>query len=262
MPNKKFSVFISSVYKGMRETRAMVAAAVAETQCIPEGMEQFDIGAPNKWVVIRNAIAQSDFCIVILGGRYGSIVPDEFVRKTDGLASPGVGYTELEYLFAHKKGIPILPFLYETPEDMPPEDMLVGEAASGETDEKREKLQAFRNRLKLGIPGYWSSPEDLHREVKDAMHRALQKHASRRTGWVRGSELKCCQNRVEELEKEVRKLRTESTVWPGGTSGLGGVRSSGMERKDGGVVFRPLSPDEPTFGDFRGAFPRPPKPDK
>ena len=215
MPNKKFSVFISSVYKGMRETRAMVAAAVAETQCIPEGMERFEISAQNnKWVVIRNAIAQSDFCIVILGGRYGSIVPDEFVRKTGGLASPGVGYTELEYLFAHKKGIPILPFLHTSPKDM-----LVGEAISGETDEKWEKLQAFRNRLERGVPGYWSSPEDLHREVKDAMHRALQKHASRRTGWVRGgcgSSLEFYKNRVEELEKEVRKLRAESTVWPGG----------------------------------------------
>ena len=259
MPNKKFSVFISSVYKGMRETRAMVAAAVAETQCIPEGMERFSIGTQNKWKVIQRAINMSDFCIVVLGGRYGSIVPDGIVRAMDGLAHvpPGVGYTELEYHYAIKRKVPVLPLLHETPEDM-----LVGEAASGEkTDEKREKFRAFRDLLSDGTPGYWTSSDGLHEKVKDAVRVALLEHPNR-TGWVRGSELKCCQNRVEELEKEVRKLRTESTVWPGGTSGLGGVRSSGMERKDGGVVFRPLSPDEPTFGDFRGAFPRPPKPDK
>ena len=252
---KKFSVFISSPYKGMQDVRATVSTAVAEVKCIPEGMELFPVSTGNKWVMIRNAIRMSDFCIVILGGRYGTAVPEEFLKRADGAGFPGVGYTELECRYAEKRGIPVLPFLHTSPEEM-----LVGEAASGETDEKWGKLQAFRARLERGSPGYWESPLDLRENVKNALHQSMRIH-SNRPGWVRGSHLEHAEGeakrwkekserleeKAERLEKENEELRKKSLPpFPMRTLpvGLEGAVKPDVERGIGlqSVDLDPLGP--------------------
>jgi len=52
-------------------------------------------------------ISQVDYYILIVAGRYGSVTRD------------GISYTEKEFDYAKKIGIPILVFLHKHPENLP-----------------------------------------------------------------------------------------------------------------------------------------------
>ena len=171
MPDKKYSVFVSSTYKDLREARQQVMFALLRMGCIPAGMELFPASNKGQWSVIQRVIDECDYYVLILGGRYGSIAPD----------SEGMGYTEKEFRYAVKRGIPALAFLHGDPESL-----LVGaEENKGETQEKREALQKFRTFLQeQQSPGYWKTPGDLHGTVTTALRNLIDEHP--RPGWVRG----------------------------------------------------------------------------
>lgn len=171
MLDKKYSVFVSSTYKDLREARQEVMLALLKMGCIPAGMELFPASNKGQWSVIQRVIDECDYYVLILGGRYGSIAPD----------SEGMGYTEKEFRYAVERGIPALAFLHEDPESL-----LVGaEENKGETQEKREALQKFRIFLQeRQSPGYWKAPGDLYGTVTTALRNLIDEHP--RPGWVRG----------------------------------------------------------------------------
>lgn len=171
MPDQKYSVFVSSTYKDLREARQQVMLALLKMGCIPAGMELFPASNKDQWSVIQRVIDECDYYVLILGGRYGSIAPD----------SEGMGYTEKEFRYAVKRGIPALAFLHEDPKSL-----LVGaEENKGETQEKWEALQKFRTFLQeQQSPGYWITPGDLHGTVTTALRNLMDEHP--RPGWVRG----------------------------------------------------------------------------
>lgn len=63
-------------------------------------MEMFNAESQEQWKVIERTIKSSDYYVLIIKKRYGSI------SKTDKIS-----YTEKEYNFAKKIGIPVLVFL-------------------------------------------------------------------------------------------------------------------------------------------------------
>ena len=171
MTDKKYSVFVSSTYKDLREARQRVMFALLETNCcIPAGMELFPAADESQWETIQRVIDECDYYLLILGGRYGSIAPN----------SGGKSYTEKEYRYALGRGIPILPFLHESPESL-----IQGEGERKGEAEKRGKFREFRAFLQdKGTPGYWNTPDELGRKVATTLAPLLAK--SDRPGWVRG----------------------------------------------------------------------------
>ena len=91
----KFQVFISSTYSDLREEREAVPWAVLTARHIPVGMEAL-ASDDRGWQTIKSAIDRSDYYILLLAGRYGSIDTD------------GKSWTEKEYEYAVGRGIPIL----------------------------------------------------------------------------------------------------------------------------------------------------------
>ena len=176
MPDKKYSVFVSSTYKDLREARQRVMFALLGMNCIPAGMELFPAADESQWKVIQRVIGECDYYVLILGGRYGSIVPDSIA-----LEMSGISYTEAECRYALERKIPVLPFLHESPESL-----LVNEkTGKGETKEKREKLGKFRAFLQENAaPQYWKTSDELYGKVSAALVPLLAK--SDRPGWVRG----------------------------------------------------------------------------
>lgn len=81
-------------------------AALLELDCFPSGMELFPAADDTQWEVIKSIIDNCDYYVLILGGRYGSVNKD------------GISYTELEYDYAIKKGIPTISFLHENIENL------------------------------------------------------------------------------------------------------------------------------------------------
>ena len=174
-PDKKYSVFVSSTFRDLRKPRDTVMRALLRMNCIPEGMELFVAGSQSQWETIRNTIDKCDCCVVIVGGRYGTIVLDAIARNPDG-----VSYTEMEYRHAKARGIPVLAFLHEKPESL----LVGGKGGDGETDEKREKLLKFRSVLEAETTAAYWGKSPLQTELHACLHSRLAE--SGQPGWVRG----------------------------------------------------------------------------
>jgi Domain of unknown function (DUF4062) len=95
-----YTVFVSSTYEDLREERAEVQKALLKLGCMPIGMELFGSADEDTWEFIKRQIAESDYYVVVLADRYGSLAPD------------GVSYTEKEYDYAREIQKPILAFVH------------------------------------------------------------------------------------------------------------------------------------------------------
>ena len=99
-PQPAYRVFISSTYEDMKEYRSAASDALTNIQAIPMGMERFT--ATSQPVIDRcyEEIRQCQFCVSIIGFRYGSLYKDS-----------NYSYSELEFNEAERLGIPILVFV-------------------------------------------------------------------------------------------------------------------------------------------------------
>ncbi len=93
---KMYSAFISSVYESLRDERSEVIDCLLDYSVFPICMEHFTAAANRQFKDIEDRIDESDFFILILGARYGSL--DE----------NGISWTEREYLYAQKTGKPMV----------------------------------------------------------------------------------------------------------------------------------------------------------
>jgi hypothetical protein len=141
---KRYQVFVSSTYEDLKEERFEVLKALLELDCIPCGMEYFPAASEDQWSYIRELIAECDYYIVIVAGRYGS---------TD---DAGVSYTEKEYDYAVEQGIPTIGFIHPDPNSRPAR---LTEA----TEEGRRKLADFTQKVQRKLCKHWSTPDELGR---------------------------------------------------------------------------------------------------
>jgi hypothetical protein len=81
---KKYQIFLSSTYEDLQHEREAVAKTILELGDIPVGMEMFSAADEEQWKLIKRQIEQSDYYIVIVAHRYGSMAGD-------------VSFTEREY---------------------------------------------------------------------------------------------------------------------------------------------------------------------
>ncbi len=204
--DKRYLVFVSSTFRDLSEERRAVMEALLEMDAIPAGMELFPAANEDAWTLIGRVIAEADYYVLIIGGKYGS---------TD---EKGISFTEREYDLAAKSGVPILPFLHEKPGAIPADKTELNEAA-------RDRLAAFRKRVEGAHHcKYWNDPEQLGSRVSRAMMQAVR--STPRTGWVRAdesagpealAEMNRLRLKIDELSEELRQSRVEA---PRGSEGL------------------------------------------
>ena len=163
---KIYKVFVSSTFTDLEEERKKVTQALLEMDCIPTGMEMFHAANKSQWNLIQSEISSCDFYIVIIAGRYGSVHPET-----------KISYTQMEYNYACKIGIPILAFIYKEPDDLP--------AKKIEKNIKYlRKLDEFKNSiLNEKIVKFWTNPYDLASSVKTSIFKAIKDNPP--GGWVR-----------------------------------------------------------------------------
>ena len=92
---KKYQFFISSTYEDLKKERNKAIQAILTMNQFPIGMEMFSAADDDQWKIIKEAIDSSDFYILIIGNRYGSIEE-----------TTGISYTEKEFDYAVEKKIP------------------------------------------------------------------------------------------------------------------------------------------------------------
>ena len=118
-------------------------------------MEAFPAADATPWDLIKTIIAESDYYVLIVGGKYGSTGPD------------GISYTEMEFNFAEELKKPILAFVHGEPDQIP----------AGKTElapEAREKLHSFRERVSQRICKSWTNKENLKAAVLLAVVHAIR----------------------------------------------------------------------------------------
>lgn len=166
MQSIRHQVFLSSTFRDLVDERQVVLDAILELGHFPAGMETFPAANATPWQLIERVIADSDYYVLIVGGRYGTL--DE----------NGISYTEKEFDLAKKLNKPILAFLHKKPENLPFKN-------SEQDSEQRKLLETFRKKVEQIHCKYWSSKDELKCQVILGLTWAIRTNPVE--GWVRSS---------------------------------------------------------------------------
>ncbi len=156
-PPPAYRVFISSTYEDMKEFRSAAADALTNIQAIPMGMERFT--AANQPAIDRcyEEIRQCQFCVSILGFRYGSLYKDS-----------NLSYSEMEFDEAERLGIPILVFIRE------------GSLEANKIDaEDFARRNRYKNKLQSSASNRLTTTFSSAEDLRDKLTRALQEEFKR-----------------------------------------------------------------------------------
>lgn len=187
--DKRYQIFISSTFADLKEERKMVMQAVLELNHFPAGMELFPAIDTKQFDYIKQIIDDSDYYLLIIGARYGSIDED------------GISYTEKEYDYAVSKGIPIIVFIRK--------DI---DAVLGQYDievQSKKKLKEFIEKAKEGrLVKFWKDANELNTKVVSSLVNVFEKQ--KRIGWIRASAVNIVNSQViENLQKEKETISTQ-----------------------------------------------------
>lgn len=182
----KYQIFLSSTYEDLVIEREQIIRAVLEMGHIPVGMEMFSAADEQQWKIITRQIDEIDYYAVVVGHRYGSVAAD------------GTSYTEMEYDYAVSRGIPVLGFVLDDKASWPVDQM-------EQDDEKRIRLERFREKVKSRMVNFWENKNDLHAKFSIALMKAITAYP--RPGWTRASDVA-----GPEVIKELTRLSAENSA--------------------------------------------------
>lgn len=168
----------------------------------PIGMEMFNAGNDQQWKIITDTIDNSDYYVLILGQRYGSILENGDDK--------GISYTEREYKYAVSKSIPVIAFIKADDASLTVKDV-----------EKSSKNKKRLNQLKDDVKSkhmveWFETSDELAQKVTNALYQSFVQ--DERPGWIRSnsgnaekiaSELAESSKKIRELEEENRELRKQ-----------------------------------------------------
>jgi hypothetical protein len=186
--DKRYQIFVSSTFADLQQERQAVVQALLSLEHFPAGMEAFPASDDDAWTLIQGVIDDSDYYVLVIGGRYGST------------NEAGLSYTEMEFNYAAQSRKPILAFIHNSPDDIP----------LGKTDKNdalREKLAEFRRTVEEGHHvKYWKNPDDLKAQVIQSVSAETRRNPQE--GWVRASRASD-PIIVEKLRQDVESLNAK-----------------------------------------------------
>jgi hypothetical protein len=192
MSEKRYTVFLSSTFRDLVEERQAALRAILALGHFPTGMEVFPATGNAPWELISRVIADADYYILIIAGRYGSITAE------------GISYTEQEYEEAIKKGKHVLVFLHENPDILP--------VAKSELSAKsRRRLERFRKRVTDAHHcKFWKDSNELALQITQGLLNAFD--LSPVAGWVRsgGPDTVALLTEINELHQKIDVFREEN----------------------------------------------------
>lgn len=203
MTQPRYQIFVSSTFKDLQEERQAVLNAILKLNQFPAGMEIFPAVNDTAWEHIEKVIEDSDYYVLIIGGKYGSIETES-----------GISYTEKEYDFAFSKNIPVLAFTRSDEDNISVEK-------SEMNGKIRAKLKIFKQ--KVGNKhhlNYWKTPEELKENVVISLAMSFAENPQK--GWEKAGgiekvelleRLADLQHRFDNLVEENNKLKEDSVMF-------------------------------------------------
>lgn len=192
---RKYQVFISSTYEDLKTERQAAISCLLDLNCIPVGMEQFPASSLSQWEYIKKMIDMSDYYLLIVAGKYGSLDPEE-----------NISYTEKEYRYAIHKKMPILAFLHKNIDSLPAIKV-------GATDEERERVKNFHNTVKEAgrLVDFYSNEDELKYKIAMAMPKII--NDAPMPGWVRADQAEKAiatagdTDGIRDLQRQLEKIQ-------------------------------------------------------
>ena len=192
---RKYQVFISSTYEDLKTERQAAISCLLDMNCIPVGMEQLPTSSLSQWEYIKKMIDMSDYYLLIVAGKYGSIDPEE-----------NISYTEKEYRYAIHKKMPILAFLHKNIDSLPAIKV-------GATDEERERVKNFHNTVKEAgrLVDFYSNEDELKYKIAMAMPKII--NDAPMPGWVRADQAEKAiatagdTDGIRDLQRQLEKIQ-------------------------------------------------------
>ena len=192
---RKYQVFISSTYEDLKTERQAAISCLLDMNCIPVGMEQFPASSLSQWEYIKKMIDMSDYYLLIVAGKYGSIDPEE-----------NISYTEKEYRYAIHKKMPILAFLHKNIDSLPAIKV-------GATDEERERVKNSHNTVKEAgrLVDFYSNEDELKYKIAMAMPKIINDASM--PGWVRADQAEKAiatagdTDGIRDLQRQLEKIQ-------------------------------------------------------
>ena len=179
---KRYQVFVSSTFDDLVEERAKVMEAILNFECFPVGMEMFPAMDEEIFDYIKKIIEDSDYFLLIIGGRYGSV--DE----------NGVSWTEKEYDYAvNQKHLHVMVFDHEDFTTLPKVKI---------DTKNRKKLLDFKKKVheRGKLIKHWKDANHLANGVTTSLKSALDYHPG--IGWVR-ADSRLLMNERDNLLREI-----------------------------------------------------------
>ena len=176
--NKKYQVFVSSTQKDLETERQAIMQALLESKCIPAGMELFPAANKKSWELIQQDIIESDFYLLVIAGRYGSLTNESSTNDKK------ISFTEKEYNFALSIKKPIVVFMYKDYNLLPVEKV-------EKTQKGRKRLEQFKRRIldsNMQV-AFWTDIGGLISKIKTSIQELINNTPY--AGWIKGTELNC-----------------------------------------------------------------------
>lgn len=194
--DKRYQVFVSSTFADLKNERSNVIQTLMEMDCIPAGMELFPALDEEQFEFIKKVIDDSDYYLLIIGGRYGS------------LSNEGISYTEMEYDYAISQGVKVIALVHGSPEKLSAEKVEM-------SSEAQQKLQAFKQKVTTNrLVKFWKDARELAGLVALSLPKTIKTYPA--VGWVRGNQatdntellkqLNDLRQENDKLEKQIEKL--------------------------------------------------------
>lgn len=199
--DKRYQVFVSSTYNDLKNERQKIMMALMKMNCIPAGMEHFPASDEEQFNFIKKIIDDSDYYLLIIGGRYGSVDDD------------GISYTEKEFDYAVSKNIKVVALINDNPGKLSVEN-------SESDNEAKKKLERFKDKVKYKrVIDFWSDPAELPGKVALGVINAISIYPA--IGWVRAnritneeslSELIKAKDEIDSLRSKINELEIKSDL--------------------------------------------------
>ena len=205
--DKRYQVFVSSTFEDLREERAAVIGALLQIDCFPAGMELFPAADDDSLTLIRSVIDDSDYYLIILGGRYGTL--DNATGKS---------YTHLEYEYAQSAGKPTIALLHSNPGTLPADK-------TEDSDAGRKRFNDFRSELRKKNCRHWGDRGELTAAVFTGVQHLKKTRPG--VGWIKSTdatddklkdELLRARREMDSLNAELEQARRRNP--PPGTEDL------------------------------------------
>jgi hypothetical protein len=190
----RYQVFVSSTFLDLKDERAAVVSALLQLEAFPAGMELFPAANDDAWTLIQRVIDSSDYYLLVIGGKYGSVDPET-----------ELSYTEKEFDYAVEQGKPVMAFLHENPDK-------IELGKSEKIESAREKLAQFRTKVEASKHvKFWNGSDDLAGKV--ALTFASFRQSYPAVGWVRGDQATSNETlgEINDLRKRIGEFEEETS---------------------------------------------------